>query len=359
MSTTAQTAQAVFTLEDGPGKGGQIKVQFNPASLQYTLSNTFKAQSKNQTVTQDVSQATGKLTLDLIFDNTHDGQNVRQATAALMALMKSPDDIKPKQKAPIATIVAFEWGGYKFRGLIESYKETIDFFSADGVPLRSTVNLTLAEQTRVFTATDPASTNADLNPDAVNVPSRTSTSAASLAAQAGNPNAARALGSLNDQASLRFGGDGALTVTGSVTLGPPAAFATASAGVGAGVGVGAGISAGVTGGLGASVTAGVGLRTQGAFAGAPVVSGARFGGSASARVTASQGAFAGLRAPNRPNNYVLETDRLIPVSRSQTVFTEDANFHVGGQAATTSSPGLSADVGATADLRARIQFEVG
>ena len=39
----------------------------------------------------------------------------------------------------------FLWGTFQFVGLVESYNETLDFFSASGVPLRATVSMSLTE----------------------------------------------------------------------------------------------------------------------------------------------------------------------------------------------------------------------
>jgi hypothetical protein len=337
-----------------------------------------------------------------------------------MALMQSPDAANnPNNKVPAAPIVLFEWGVFKFRGLIKMYKETIDFFSATGVPLRSTISLQLAEQKKK--PGDPPDQKSDKPPppDTYDVLKGAGTFAASVAAQGGNPGAARAIAALNGQASLRFGAGASLSVTGSVTLGPPVAFASAGVGIaaGAGFGVGAGASAGIgigasagiganaglgpgaglgaSAGIGASfgasagtsVTAGIGASTGvGASAGfaagagigagagiqvgggaginaiaaaAPMAAGARFGASASAGVSASEGAFAGLRTSTRTVNYSIETDRFLQLSQSQAVsIAEGASFYLGGQAAAAATPGLSADVGAKADLLARIQFEV-
>jgi len=41
--------------------------------------------------------------------------------------------------------VLFGWGTFIFCGQIQSMTETLDFFSEDGVPLRSTVKLTMTE----------------------------------------------------------------------------------------------------------------------------------------------------------------------------------------------------------------------
>jgi hypothetical protein len=76
-------------------------------------------------------------------------------------------------------------------------------------------------------------------------------------------------------------------------------------------------------------------------------------------VTASGGAFAGLRASAGAQSLTsLDPARLIRHSESVSVATDSgAVFSVGGQAAVEGSAGLSADVGARASLRARIQFD--
>jgi hypothetical protein len=46
------------------------------------------------------------------------------------------------------------WGTFRFVGVIKSFRETLDFFSADGVPVRSAVHVSLAstDNTEVFQA---------------------------------------------------------------------------------------------------------------------------------------------------------------------------------------------------------------
>ncbi|NJN82151.1 MAG: hypothetical protein HC802_07655 [Caldilineaceae bacterium] len=136
--------------------GSGFKVHFNPASLQYTVKNTLKAGS-GKSKQQYVSQTSGQLSTELIFDTTHSGEDVRVHTAKVVAFMK-PD---ARTKAP--PTVHFEWGTFMFRGLVDSYKETIDFFAANGVPLRSTVSLTLTSQDKVFdTSSASQARNADV-----------------------------------------------------------------------------------------------------------------------------------------------------------------------------------------------------
>jgi hypothetical protein len=382
MSTGVPVEKAKFTPKTGPNPQ-PFSVHFNPVSLQYTVTNTLKEEANGKTKKQYVTQGTGKLTMDLIFDNTSNGSDVRLTTGKVAALMQ-PDPKSSGSKKQVPSIVLFEWGAYKFQGMMESYKETLDFFSATGVPLRASVNISLVEQPTVFTpsAQGPAGVAGDLTPDAVNVPGG-QFDPSSAASAGGNPSAARGIGALNGAASLRFSAGASLTVTGSVTLGPPVAFATGGAGIslgagagigiggGAGFGIGAGAGIGIGGGAGFGIGAGAGIgigasagagfsASAGASFGASagVSSGALFGSSASAGVTASGGAFAGLRVSSSPSTVSVETGRFLKVSESVSVSTSNADFAVGGQVVASGTAGLSTDVGANLDLRSRIQFEV-
>jgi hypothetical protein len=46
--------------------------------------------------------------------------------------------------------VSFEWGRFKFPGVVDSLQETLDYFSEDGVPLRATIALGITRQDIVF-----------------------------------------------------------------------------------------------------------------------------------------------------------------------------------------------------------------
>jgi hypothetical protein len=419
MSTRTQVEKAKFTPKSGPNQK-PFTVHFNPVSLQYNVTNTLKEEGSGKSKKQYVTQGTGKLTMDLIFDNTGDGTDVREATLKIAALMQ-PDPKSSGSKKQVPTIVLFEWGVYKFQGMMESYKETLDFFAPGGVPLRASVNITLVEQDKIFTP-GKADTGGDLSPDAVSVPGGTGSDSSSLASTGGNPDAARAVAALNGQESLRFSAGASLTVSGSISLAPPVAFATGGAGISVGAGFGASASAGLgisadagfgasasagfgatasagfgasaSAGFGASASAGFGVSASAGFgasasagfgasasaefgvsasanSGASVDagfgslfvtssrSGAVFGSSASAGVTTSQGAFAGLRISSAPPTVALDTGRFLQVSESVGISIDSkTEFAVGGRAMAARSAGLSADVGADMDLRARIQFEV-
>lgn len=370
MSDRVPVEKATITQIVNGKEGDFLIVQFNPVSLQYTVTNTVKDDGRGKDKKQAVvTQVTGKLSMDLIFDNTDDGQSVQLTTSQLALYMGSPEKKKGKQQTP--PILLFEWGSYKFQGVMESYKETLDFFSAEGVPLRASVNISLVEQTLIFSS-GSSGTQGNLTPDAVDVPTGGGGNGAgrnphSAATQGGNPSAARAIAALNGEASLRFSTGSSLTVSGSVQLGPPVAFATGSAGIsagaGAGIGIGAGASAGGGGaagiGIGGAAGAGIGVSGVGGIGiGASASAGIGISGSASAGVAATEGAFAGLRVSSRAPSFSLNTDNFIPPAPSLPLATgSNASFQVGGQAVVQASAGLTADVGANADLRARIQFK--
>ena len=148
-----------------------------------------------------------------------------------------------------------------------------------------------------------------------------------------------------------------MTTTGASGFGVNAG---ASAGVGKGMNLngGAGVSGGFSAQAGAKMSGGAGMKTNGGGRGSGAL-GAPIGGSASAGVSASAGAFAGLRpGPARRRRTALDPRRLIQRHESVGVSTDaKARFRVGGQATFEESSSLSTDTGANADLRARLRFE--
>lgn len=336
MTIPPNFALAKFNVKSGRQEGKSIDVHFNPVSLQYTITNTMKEQGQGNTNKQYVSQSTGKLTMDLIFDTTPTGDDVRQFTDKVARFME-PDENK------VPPIVEFEWGTYTFQGMMESYRETIDFFAANGVPLRASINLTLSKQDKVFAPTNTArsaDTQQALQPEPVALPNTGQQDATNIGTQAGNPRAGRAIAAANGQASMRFFAGGAIGVSSAVVLSPPAAFATGGAGASLGLNAGAGfgISGGVGVGVGISASAGI-------------------GSSASAGISAREGAFAGLSlSTNR--SIKLNADRLLQRSESFSVATDrGASFQLGGRATLEGTSSLRSDVGASASLTSRIQFE--
>jgi hypothetical protein len=308
-----------------------VRVHFNPASLQYTVSNTLGPAGQGAGSRQFVSATVAKLTMDLVFDTTagnlsgdvKGGEDVRSTTDK-MAQMLKPFGGENEKTPPR---VEFSWGAYRFVGTVEQYKETLDLFSHDGVPLRAGINLTLSSDAPNFESASAPASSADQKPNsAMEVPGGAGPSG--VAAAGGDPRAARAVASANASASLRFGGSASLLVDANVSLGAPAAFASASLSLGAGAGVGIGGGIGV--GVGASAGAGIGATAGAAFAGL--------------RVGAGAGANASL-----PN-----AQALLPAAQ---VSAGATGFAPGGMARGGGAGSLGTDVGAAADLQARIAFD--
>ncbi|GIV76638.1 MAG: hypothetical protein KatS3mg050_1032 [Litorilinea sp.] len=367
---TARFAPLPLDSQGNPTQGKAIPVDFNPEKLQYDVSNTLQNKGKGSKKKQYVSESTAKLTMELVFDTTLDGQDVRNRTQELARLM-DPARGADKKAPPV---VEFQWGSYKFRGMVESFKETIDFFAPNGIPLRSTVNLVMSRQDEVFAPQDTSGSfdsqqaNAANRP-AVEVPTAPAEgggggpgqNAAQAAAQSGDPRGARAIGAANGQESLRFASGDSLVVAPPAQLGGAVAFASAGAGAGIGVGGGGGLSAGAGAGLSAGAGAGVSL---GASAGAGLTAGASAsvpaGARASAGVSASAGAFTALSTVRRDTRVSLNLDpeRLLAVNATANLSTDvGASFGIGGQASLQGSASLRAEVGANASLRARLQFD--
>jgi hypothetical protein len=379
-----------------------VTVQFNPASLVYNLRNNIQKRGRGARARQHVSQTTATLAVDLIFDTTHTGQDVRIETVKIAQYLQPYDG---RRKTP--PTVRFEWGTFVFEGYVESYKETIDFFAPAGVPLRSTLNVTFTSKDKQF-ETRAAAENDEANVEgalsgldsAVVAPaperggsggSPTTGSASDTAAQGGDPGAAKALAQANGLENLRFP-DGPLAVGAGAEIGAAAAFsagasasfgvsagasagfgasaeagASAGAGFGAGASAGFGASAGASAGFGASAEAGASAGAGfgagagasagfGASAGASAEfgasagasAGATFGASASAGVSASAGAFSGLHSSTSVKKTTsLNTSKIVKGSVSSAVSTDaGASFKVGGQAEIEGSASLSANVSA-------------
>ena len=84
-----------------------VAVHFNPASLQYTVSNTLKDEGKGAKKKQYVSQTTAKLSMDLVFDTTDTGEDVRVTTDRMARLLQPVAAGKDKNVPPT---VKFGWG---------------------------------------------------------------------------------------------------------------------------------------------------------------------------------------------------------------------------------------------------------
>lgn len=303
--------------EPGSSDPSVVLVQFNPSTLNYSVQNTLEKKGRDANAKQFVAQTTAKLEFDLPFDSTHDGGDVRTETDRIKQFLNPGDKSQNADQAP--PLVGFRWGTFVFKGIVESFKETLDFFSAEGVPLRSLLKIGLASQDPkdVFAALPPG------HPDAA-----AAAGGDVQLAPVGDRGASRDVAAANGFESMRNPGAGLAAVAGaSVELKVAVGFsASASVGIGGGIGIGGG--AGIGGGVG--IGGGIGI---GASAGA-----------------ASMQAFAGLGTAKPP------AVRLPSASAQVSLGSPGGSFSLGGQAGGSgASAGLKADMGASA----RIVFDGG
>lgn len=131
-----------------------VKVQFNPETL--TVSFTNQNQGGDQrggSAVQFVGKGNTKLALDLWFDATaplpegaEDPQgDVRNLTKRVAEFMK-PAPAQGQRDKWVPPGVRFLWGTFLFDGVMESLTEKLEYFSADGKPVRASLQVALKSQ---------------------------------------------------------------------------------------------------------------------------------------------------------------------------------------------------------------------
>ncbi|MBK1657107.1 CIS tube protein [Paracraurococcus ruber] len=142
-----------------------VPVHFNPESLKLTRSNGIKADTKGsgqrQNAAQHIDSSSSKLAFDLVFDTTLEEdeatgfKDVREVTRKLVKLFMDPGEPQAsggKAPKPVAApLCVFSWGAFWFTGIVESMNETVEFFSPNGVPLRSVLAVSMTEDRFDFT----------------------------------------------------------------------------------------------------------------------------------------------------------------------------------------------------------------
>jgi len=130
--------------------GITIAVDFNPQTLRVSYrtqgpTSTNRASqgqgaengAKTGVSNQRTGFTTGLSSLELLFDTSESGEDVRSKTLKIAQMLHLPN----KNTAPI---VVFQWGTFLFRGTLDSMDETLDYFTDSGKPLRATVSLSMS-----------------------------------------------------------------------------------------------------------------------------------------------------------------------------------------------------------------------
>ncbi|MEM6898256.1 MAG: hypothetical protein AAF583_00590 [Pseudomonadota bacterium] len=297
-------------------------VHFNPTSLRITTTNQMAEDRPN-----GVSKPTSyKLDVELLFDTTEIGEDVYDYTAPLRdaaaasASGAAANNAQSDGEEPPRDLnrVTFVWGATLYTGYIESLNETLDYWSSDGTPLRSTVQVSLKGDVEKFLrgTLRPASTYQSAN-DVPNLPSRVAMSAASendraftdAARRGGERSTGRSLAAQNGVENMRTGAGAYASASAGAGGGGASAHAAASASPGvnlqaaAGFAASGGISAGASAGFGmgasAGFSAGAGLGASvgvGMSGGAGIGMGGGFGMGVSASASVGLGASTGFTA---------------------------------------------------------------
>jgi hypothetical protein len=154
-------------LEDVKPGGKRVRVQFNPETLKVTFSTQTSTAPRTSesggSAPRTGDQASGtagrqylgagatKLALSLWFDCTaatdpqfkvDDVRRLTQQIVYFMMAQRSRSD--PNVFVPPG--VRFQWGAFRFDGLIDSLDESLEYFSSEGRPLRATMSLALSQQ---------------------------------------------------------------------------------------------------------------------------------------------------------------------------------------------------------------------
>ncbi|WP_445367833.1 hypothetical protein ACH5Y9_23890 [Methylomonas sp. BW4-1] len=265
---------------DSPDLDNAIDVQFNPSSLKVSLSNTLKenARNGNSRSAQFVDKSSSNLTIELIFDTTYieapggagqgsgqtasnagsnssakkaieQGSDVRLETKKIADTFIKPIEDGKKMKAPKRCL--FQWGAFEFLGLVQSFDETLDFFSPEGRPLRATVSLKLSEDRYQFR-------NRAVEQAARNTPSLSSTGAGP---QGGSGQTAAPVpgtsgeGAGNWRDTSLFNGIESPRMPSLSVVAVPSVSLSTSMGVSSGIGLGLGAGVNISGGISANVSA--------------------------------------------------------------------------------------------------------
>jgi hypothetical protein len=161
------------TLKNEKSGGKSVTVQFNPDTLKLQFANQIQNsnpsasgsgagagggsgagggggdQSQGTSGRQFLGAGTTKLAVTLWFDAATANppvDDVRRLTQEVVYFITAqPTQSDATRFAPPG--LRFSWGSFVFDGLVDGIEESIDYFSAEGHPLRASINLSLSQQT--------------------------------------------------------------------------------------------------------------------------------------------------------------------------------------------------------------------
>lgn len=126
----------------------QLVCQFNPESMTISKNNkwAFRTDMGDSTPEAVFSGGdSGMLTLELLFDTTSSGDDVRRSYFKLIQIaMVKPSDNGDGKGEPRQVVV--QWGKFiSYVAVVESVSQVFSFFKENGTPLRANVTIMLRE----------------------------------------------------------------------------------------------------------------------------------------------------------------------------------------------------------------------
>ena len=113
---------------------GPIPVMFNPPNYELSKTNQFaemRVPGLQSSVLQFVNGGTQTLSMELFFDTTDSGNDVRSRTAAISNLTEP----NPRTHAPPRLLLL--WGSLAFPCFLLSVRQQFEYFNSSGSPLRA------------------------------------------------------------------------------------------------------------------------------------------------------------------------------------------------------------------------------
>ena len=120
----------------------QIPVMFNPPEYQLQITNQFAEvgiPGLGSSVLQFVRGSAQTLTMELFFDTTDKGTDVREFTGLVLNLTVANRETHAPPR------LLFVWGSLVFPCVLESVTQSFDYFNSSGKPLRARLNVTLKQ----------------------------------------------------------------------------------------------------------------------------------------------------------------------------------------------------------------------
>jgi Contractile injection system tube protein/LysM domain len=121
-----------------PDGGTAIPILFNPGEYRLGKSNEIAEVETPGLATPILQYVSGKsrtLSMELFFDTFEAGTDVRTHTDRIYGLL----EIRKETHAP--PLCTFRWGGFSFKGVLESVDGRFTLFFPNGTPARATLSV--------------------------------------------------------------------------------------------------------------------------------------------------------------------------------------------------------------------------